>query len=153
MRFWLKKKIQRYRIKNRKKYRGISRWNVRKTTASSGKLVSTIGAHTSPKKGTSSEPGVRKGERSLLTCQNQFNVWKGIPIFLIAPVSLVYIFSYIIMYHILRTLISAIMGYISSLTQLCSKSGPRRTSLNGNHKEGFKAIITYKWPGLDLFHY
>ena len=38
-----------------------------KDMASSRNLVSTIGAQASPKKGT--EPGVRKGKRSLLACQ------------------------------------------------------------------------------------
>ena len=46
--------------------RGIQGEKSSKDMASLRNLVSTIGAQASPKKGT--EPGVRKGKRSLLAC-------------------------------------------------------------------------------------
>ena len=49
---------------NRENTEGYSRLKVEINTASSGKLVSTIGARQVPIKGTG--PGVRKSERSLL---------------------------------------------------------------------------------------
>ena len=54
---------------NRESTRGIRGEKSSKDMASSRNLVSTIGALASPKMGT--EPGVRKGKRSLLACHTR----------------------------------------------------------------------------------
>ena len=62
-----KKTIKKSKIE--KVPRGIRGEKSSKDMASSRNLVSTIGALASPKMGT--EPGVRKGKRSLLACHTR----------------------------------------------------------------------------------
>ena len=146
MRFWLwKKKDPEIQNKNRKVQRDIQYEKSGKSRQLRENWSQQLQHKQVPKRnGRRNQVPGRVGVSCWHATTNTNSMWgKEHPIFLMASVSLVYIFSHIIMYHILRTLISAKMDYISSLTQLCCKSGPCGTSLNGNHKEGLKAIITY----------